>query len=418
MGKWGMMIDVEAQRLRRFRGIFRFVRHSGSGESWLRVMSRRDRARAFWFAVVAVLAAVLLSALVIGGLLLREEQKEVFVGVEVGYDDVDDVFRFADEVEEYVNLIVIGSLDITTNSTKLTAVGDYLHNKGLYFIPFMFISQYLEKPDFFQVAKERWGEHFLGVYVSDEPGGRQFDSTNVRIVTEAENYSDAASQYIEGMNGGLQQFFSHFEESANVTSFTSDYLLHWFDYEAGYDVVFAEFGWNFSRQLHVALCRGAAAMQDREWGAIVTWTYRNPPYIEDAEMLYSDLVLAYDNGAKYILVFNYPNNVTDYGILTEEHLDSMKRFWDYVNAHPQPAQASKAAYVLPEDYGYGFRGPDDRIWGLWGPDELSANIWNETDSLLAAYDKNLDIVYDTAELNLEQQYEILIFWNGTTVQPD
>jgi len=413
-----MMINVAGQRLRRFMVIFRFARLSRSGDSWFRVLSRRGRAGAFWF-VVVLMVVVLLLAVVIGGLLLKEEQEEVFVGVEVGYDNVDDIVRFVDEVEKYVNLVVIGSLDVTTNATKLTAVCDYLHSKGLYFIPFMFITQYLEKPDFFQVAKERWGEHFLGVYVSDEPGGRQFDSTNVpKVVTEAENWSDAASQYVEGMNGGLQLFFSHFEESADVTAFTSDYLLHWFDYEAGWDVVFAEFGWNFSRQLHVALCRGAAAVQNREWGAIVTWTYRNPPYIEDEEMLYRDLVLAYDNGAKYIIVFNYPTNVTGYGILTEDHLDSMRRFWDYVNDVPQPTQVSKTAYVLHEDYGYGFRGPDDRIWGLWGPDELSAKVWNETSSLLAAYDKNLDIIYDTAELSREQRYEKLIFWNGTTVQFD
>lgn len=380
--------------------------------------ARAKRARAFWFAVVVVLIVVLLLALVIGGLFLREGREEVFVGVEVGYDNVDEIFRFVDEVEEYVNLVVIGSLNVTTNATKLTAVCDYLYNKGLYFIPFMFITQYLEKPDFFKVAKERWGERFLGVYVSDEPGGRQFDSSNVKVVTEAENWSDAASQYIEGLNSGLQLFFSRFEESTDVTTFTSDYLLHWFDYEAGWDVVFAEFGWNFSRQLHVALCRGAAVVQNREWGAIVTWTYRNPPYIEDAEQLYRDLVLAYENGAKYILVFNYPTNVTEYGILTMDHLDSMRKFWDYVNDVPQPTKVSKTAYVLPEDYGYGFRGPDDRIWGLWGPDELSAKVWNETNSLLAVYDKNLDIIYSITELSQEQRYKKLIFWNGTTVQFD
>jgi hypothetical protein len=367
---------------------------------------------------VALLVVVLLLALVIGVLLPGEGREEVFVGVEVGYDNVEDVVGFVDKVDDYVNLVVIGSLDVTTNETKLTTVCDYLHSKGLYFIPFMYIVEYLEKPDFFQVAKERWGEHFLGVYVTDEPGGRQFDSTTVRLVDEAANYSDAASQYIEGYNGGLQQFFSHFEESDDVKAFTSDYLLHWFDYEAGFDVVFAEFGWNFSRQLHVALCRGAAEMQDKDWGAIVTWTYRHPPYIEDAEMLYSDLVLAYENGAKYILVFNYPTNVTDYGLLTEDHLESMRRFWDYVNDVPQPTQAPKTAYVLPADYGYGFRGADDRIWGLWGPDELSAKVWNEANSLLAVYDKKLDIIYDSAELNQQQRYEKLIFWNGTTVQSD
>ena len=399
-------------------GIFHFARLSRSGDSWFRVLHRRDRARVFWFVVVVLLVVALLLAPIIVGVFLRETVADVFVGVEVGYDNVDDIVRFVDEVEEYVNLVVIGSLDVTTNETKLIAVCDYLYSKGLYFIPFMFITEHLEKPDFFQLAKERWGERFLGVYVSDEPGGRQFDLPEHRIVNEAENYSDAASKFIGGFNDGLQLFFSNFEEPANVTTFTSDYALHWFDYKAGLDVVFAEFGWNFSRQLHVALCRGAANVQNKDWGVIVTWTYRNAPYIEDAEMLYRDLVLAYNNGAKYILVFNYPTNVTDFGILTQDHLNSMKSFWNYMNAVPQPTQASKTAYVLPEDYGYGFRGPDDRIWGLWGPDDLSAKVWNEANSLLMSYEKKLDIVYDTTELDREQRYEKLIFWNGTTFQFD
>jgi len=365
---------------------------------------------------VVILVVALLLALIIVGTFRKEKVADVFVGVEVGYDNVDDIVRFVDEVGEYVNLVVIGSLNVTINATKLTTVCDYLYNKGLYFVPFMFLTEFLEKADFFQVAKERWGERFLGVYVSDEPGGRQFDMPEHRVVNEAENYSDAASKYVRGFNEGLQQFFARFVQPGNVTTFVADYALYWFDYKAGWDVVFAEFGWNFSRQLHIALCRGAARVQSKEWGVIVTWTYRNSPFIEDAEELYRDLVLAYNNGAKYTIVFNYPTNETEFGVLTREHLNSMKKFWNYVNTFPQPKQAAKTAYVLPEDYGYGFRGPDDKIWGLWGPDELSPKVWNEADSLLTSYGAKLDLVYETTELDREQQYEKLIFWNGTTIQ--
>lgn len=402
--------------MRRLRDILRLASLSQRVNSWVRVSHRRDRAASLRCVFVVLLVVALFLALIIVGVFLKQKVAEVFVGVEVGYDNVDDIVRFVDEVGEYVNLVVISSLDVTTNATKLTAVCDYLYNKGLYFIPFMFITQYLEKPDFFQVAKERWGERFLGVYVSDEPGGRQVDRFNPRAVYEAKNYSDAASKYTQALKGGLQQFFSHFEQPTNVTTFTADYALYWFDYKAGYDVIFAEFGWNFSRQLHIALCRGAARAQNKEWGVIVTWTYRKSPYIEDAEELYKDLVLAYNNGAKYIIVFNYPTNVTEFGILTPEHLNSMRKFWNYVSTFPQPTQASKTAYVLPEDYGYGFRGSDDQIWGLWGPDELSPKVWNEANSLLTSYGTKLDLVYETTELGREQQYEKLIFWNGTTIQ--
>jgi hypothetical protein len=86
-----------------------------------------------------------------------------------------------------------------------------------------------------------------------------------------------------------------------------------------------------------------------------------------------------------------------------------------VSAFPQPKQASKTAYVLPEDYGYGFRGPNDQIWGLWGPDELSLMVWNDANSLLTSYGAKLDLIYQTIELGEAQQYEKLIFWNGTTI---
>jgi hypothetical protein len=179
---------------------------------------------------VVLLVVALLLALIIVGVFRKEKVADVFVGVEVGYDNVDDIVRFVDEVGEYVNLVVIGSLSVTTNATKLTAVCDYLYNRGLYFIPFMFLMEFIDKADFFQVAKERWGERFLGVYVSDEPGGRQFDMPEHRAVDEAENYSDAASKYIGTLNGRLQQFFANFGQPANVTTFTADYALYWFDY--------------------------------------------------------------------------------------------------------------------------------------------------------------------------------------------
>ncbi|MFW6117230.1 MAG: hypothetical protein ACOC6G_01430 [Thermoproteota archaeon] len=367
--------------------------------------------------MVALLVVLLVLGLVFVGVF--RDDPDVWIGVEVGYENVEDIFSFVDEVEDYVNLVVIGSLEVTTNATKLTTVCDYLHHKELYFIPFMFLTQFLEKPDFFQVAEERWGDHFLGVYLSDEPGGRQLDYAEHRVVYEAENYSDAASKYVWNLRQGFKNFWDHFEEPGDVSTFVADYALYWFDYQVGYDTVFAEFGWNHSRQLHISLCRGAARVHDKEWGVIVTWTYRHPPYIEDPQQLYQDMVTAYDHGAQYIIVFNHPTNQTEYGLLTEDHLDSMQRFWDYTRSHPQPIPSVEVAYVLPEDYGYGFRGADDTIWGLWSADERSSLIWNQTDMLLSTYvplqDTELDIVYNTPKLHQKQLYQKLLYWNGTTI---
>ena len=372
------------------------------------------------YLIAVFLLLVLLLAFIIAALLLKpkETENDVFIGIEVGFANVDEIKSFVDEVKGYVNLIIVSDLNITRNATVLYDVFDFLHARNLYFIPFMSLLEFVDDPDFFQVARQRWDEHFLGVYTFDEPGGKQFDAVEHRPIDEAENYSDAASKYVRSVSEeGLLLWSRNFRQMGNVRLFTSDYALYWFDYKACYNVVFSQFGWNFSRQLHIALCRGAATAHNSDWGAVITWTYRQPPYIESPEELTRDMTLAYQNGAKYILVFNYPTNVTEYGLLTRAHLDAIRDFWNYHKVTPQPTEHSaEIAYVLPPDYGFGFRASNDRIWGLWEPDELSSKIWDDANSLLEAHASKLDIIYETGETAITERYETLIFWNGTTTQ--
>ena len=60
-----------------------------------------------------------------------------------------------------------------------------------------------------------------------------------------------------------------FAENNNISRFTSDYALYWFDYLSGYDAVFAELGWDHNRTQHIALNRGAADVQNKDWGTII-----------------------------------------------------------------------------------------------------------------------------------------------------
>jgi hypothetical protein len=152
---------------------------------------------------------------------------------------------------------------------------------------------------------------------------------------------------------------------------------------------------------------------------MITWTYNHPPYIESGEELYEDLILAYNNGAKYILVFDSNKNYTE-GILEEEHLEALKQFWNYAKNNPRTNEASseKVAYVLPKDYAYGFRGPNDKIWRLWEADSLSYEISANLGNLLEQYGAKLDIIYDDGlELNNIYGYSKLVFWNGTVYDP-
>ena len=159
-------------------------------------------------------------------------------------------------------------------------------------------------------------------------------------------------------------------------------------------------------------------MYNSPWGAIVTWTYQHPPYLGTAQQLYDDMVMAHQNGAKYIVVFNYPTNQTQHGLLTQEHLESIEHFWEYTQNTPRTQKAAEIAYVLPKNYGYGFRGPNDRVWGLFGPDELSAKIWNDAMNLIETYGTNLDIIYESSDQDISRQYGTLIYWNGTQLIND
>jgi hypothetical protein len=76
------------------------------------------------------------------------------------------------------------------------------------------------------------------------------------------------------------------------------------------------------------------------------------------------------------------------------------------------------AYVLPRDYGYGFRGTNDKIWGKWEADSLAPKLWNDVNSLLSTYVLNLDVIYETKidGIPIELPYDKLIFWNGTIIE--
>jgi hypothetical protein len=391
---------------------------------WQKFESRRVR-----YLVIAVLAVLLAVALLLSfGFNLLLESKpttpQVFVGVDVGFGDEQDVYRIADALEGYANLIIVGSLTITSDTQKLIRVCDYLYDRGFYFIVYVGLAmEGLFPPrgpasDFFMIGENRWGNKLLGAYVFDEPGGKQLEQQHP-VVSEADNYTDAALHYTISLGSFSTIYRGPIYYNTNLGMYTSDFGLYWYDYLAGYSVVFGEFVGNQSRQISVALTRGAATASQSEWGVMITWKYQQPPYVEEPQQLYDDMVLAYDNGAKYIVVFNSPDinkPTTSYGILTQDHINSMKNFWNYYENHPRNGQyRAEAAYVLPTDYGYGFRGPNDVIWGLWPADNLSAKAWYDVNALLIQYPNNLDIVYETRIDNVQVSlpYEKLIFWNTT-----
>ena len=152
---------------------------------------------------------------------------------------------------------------------------------------------------------------------------------------------------------------------------------------------------------------------------MITWTYRHPPYIENGTALYNDLIYAYDNGAKYIVVFDSNEDWTE-GILQEEHFTALENFWNYIESHPRADSSveRRSAVLLPANYAYGLRGPDDKIWGLWPADNISYSLCVGIQIMLQQHGTMLDIIYDD---NIEQRklvaYHNLIYWNDSSRFP-
>lgn len=374
----------------------------------------------------ALLIAILLlssSAIVIGLYAAKEAnayQDEFFFGVSFGQQTAQQAKDEIDKVKNYTNFILINSHDITINKTALTEVCDYAAQADLKFVVYFdFISRiaYPWHQEWLDNAPTRWGDKFLGVHLRDELGGKQIDGANM-TVTNAVDYSDAANQFVSNIASANSTIDA---KAKGVPMFTSDYALYWWTYLAGYDTVFVELGWNLSSTQQIALCRGAANMQGKDWGAIIVWKYYEPPYLASAQEIYDDMVLAYEAGAKYVVVFNHPTYPEDnpYGILSEEHFLAMEQFWSYTKANPRSAseKGAEAALVLPRDYGWGMRRTEhiteDQIWGLWQEDEKAPLILENTAKLLSKHGFRLDIVYEDDRFDYWGKYHTVYFWNST-----
>jgi hypothetical protein len=224
------------------------------------------------------------------------------------------------------------------------------------------------------------------------------------------NWSLNAASYIR--HPGTEEV-----EIKNFTSFTSDYTLYWFDYVSGCDVVLAQIGWNQSLPQDIGLVRGAATLQNKSWGAIITWKYTQPPYLDSGDSIYNQMRTAYQAGAKYIVVFNYAKDMTEpYGILQEEHFQALQRFWNDAVKNDSMVHGSikaEAVLVLPHNYGWGMRNPQDKIWGLWQPDEKSPITWSQLQSRISQYGTRLDIVYEDSAFPVQGKYQQVYYWNQT-----
>jgi hypothetical protein len=467
----------------------------------------------------SVIFAVFVSAILllsIGSCMLNQQIESIvisssdpepfYVGVTYCGDSVSEAKQLIDKVKTYTNLFVLQSGSLQFRLDEINQIVNYAVECDLNFIVYFGIQYGNYCNDWLENFDHRWDNHFLGVYVGDEPGGKMLDSytsysnrssrqtvnkntdggasvsihysnghssisyrpdgtilvikgefvvnisdsittyatyfpngtivVDVRdrygtpIQVENETYIPYSSQELWNlypfknynvtadwfMTAHQSNLASLIGDHNDVTSFTSDYALYWFDYLSGYDVILSQFGWNHTLTQDIAMVRGAANLQNKNWGVIMTWKYNHPPYLDTGEAIYEQLRTAYVAGAKYAVIFNYAENMTGpYGILQEEHFLALERFWNEVVQNPEVKNGSilgEVALVLPMNYGWGMRNLDDTIWGLWDADEKSEQIWNLRGDLIQEYGLTLDIVYDDPAFPVEGKY-IQTFYTPT-----
>jgi hypothetical protein len=359
-----------------------------------------------------------------------------------------------DRTKGYTNLFVLDSAGnpLSNNKTQVEEICDYAVSQGLKIMinpGTIYTGTWFWHNTFYNSTvidgwKQRWGDKFLGIYYNDEPGGIQLDGNwtdwfrnysstlctvdipainTLNIIyhkmleakasgTDPVNYDEEAYFFIQNIlkeDPGLIRL-----QNASVPLFTADYCLYWFDYLGGYDTMFAELGWNSSVAQQIGLVKGAARLQDKDWGTIITWKYTQAPYLDSGIEIYNQMITSYEAGAKYIIIFNYPI-LSNYGAMTNEHFLALRKFWNTITTTDLPDLSKPGAVlVLPSNYGWGMRHSYDTIWGFWPPDSKSPVIADAANKLLAKYGASLDIVFDDSAYPVAKAgYETIYYWNQT-----
>ncbi len=425
-------------------------------------MSRNSRVKKYLIPVTLI-ALIVLSAILLQlhlNLTNTTINNNPYVGIAFCGNTTAEAKTQIDKTKTYTNLFIldIGRSTLSRNETGVMEICDYavangqsvIVNLGINSLYDNDITTWFWQQDMTTVKQnwtQRWGDKFLGVYYNDEPGGIQLDGewamwyewfgehldeidhsaaaamyqiylkmlSYVDNGTKPTDYNMEADFFINEVivkDPGMQNL-----TAAGIPIFTSDYCLYWWDYLGGYDVMFAELGWNASVAQQIAQVKGAARLMDKEWGAMITWKYYDVPFLDTGEKIYSQMMSAYQAGAEYIVIFNYAKD--DEGntaaAMIEEHYLALERLWKDIHSKPYTDLSKpEAALVLPNNYGWGMRDHDDSIWGFWNTDEKTEQIAIIMGKLLARYGASLDIVFeDEAYPVSKSDYKVVYYWNQT-----
>ena len=432
-------------------------------------MSRVKRVRKY-LVPIFLIVILAISALAFDIFYINHDQAQSkpmpYVGVAFGGNTTQEAKLLIDKISGFTNLFILdsGRNPISRNQSSVEEICSYAVSKGLSVIVNLGIDDVLEtneKTWFWDQSlnstKQRWtdmwGNKFLGVYYNDEPAGIQLDgnwskwyehwapllsqmgtNTSTPYYVIVQDLQKIYSNMLNAMSNDTKPLDYDLEEkffvddvlkldpglralNANgITAYTSDYSLYWFDYLGGYNTLFAELGSNNSVTEEIAQVKGAARLENKEWGTMITWKYNQAPYLDSGDQIYNQMLTSYEAGAKYITVFDYPyDQGNEYGTMTNDQFSAMQRFWNDVTQKKFTDLSSpEAVLVLPKNFGWGMRQPNDTIWGFWTSDYRTQQTATITSKLLVQYGARLDIVYDDAAYPVTKiGYKSIYYWNST-----
>ena len=149
---------------------------------------------------------------------------------------------------------------------------------------------------------------------------------------------------------------------------------------------------------------------------IVTWNSEFPDPIPEDQLL-SDLSTAYNAGATYDVVITFNRTET----LPSLYLNALQNFWSGLRESSKEFGSERAsiAYVVPANFGFGFRSAQDTIWGLFPASSYpyTQKIWNDTQTLLTKYEDMVNIIFDNQTViqpKLKQYSEIYYYNQSVT----
>jgi hypothetical protein len=434
-----------------------------------------------------VIITVLSAALLVNKFDASGKPADAYVGVAYCGNSVADGKMLIDKVKDYTNLFVLQSGLLQRDFKSVDELGDYAVSAGMFFLPYFGAYVQASFSSWLDSAKERWGDHFLGVYYADEAGGKMLDNyvtfedsatgnkitkteygdifvqqpngvqinydfngvihlfepSNTDINSEETFYQNGTVDIVKAKPNGfsyqsyqqLQRIrpFKDVNDTAqrfierdkvnidylknNTKVFTSDYGLYWFDYLSGYDVVLSQVGWNLTLNQQIAQIRGASQVQGKEWGAVITWKYQQPPYLDNGTEILSQMRTAYECGAKYIVLFDYYDSDSNpFGTMQAEHFQALESFWMDVIKNPDEIRGSikaNSALVLPQNYGWGTRWMEDKVWGIFKADNQTRQMWDLMQLTLQKQSLKTDIIYADSEFALPTQYQKIYSINST-----